>query len=167
MTAGSRRPECLHADAVSRGAVWTRPERGECSVADAIAGGARRPQRLARAAALLRREREQDVLGRDVLVLQLFRFVFRCVEDFQGPLREVAARYLDHVALDLPLEKQVHDTHELTVGTFLGKVTAGTWTLDVTIHRVRGLLRARPPSVARPLAASAIHCWLRLFQGVR
>jgi hypothetical protein len=63
-------------------------------------------------------------------------------------LREVAVRYLDHVALDLPLEKQVHDTHELTVGTFLGKVTAGTWTLDVTIHRVRGLLRARPPSVA-------------------
>ena len=62
-------------------------------------------------------------------------------------LQEVAARYLDRVALDLPLEKQVHDTHELTVGTFLGKMNAGTWTLDVTIHRVRGLLRARPPKV--------------------
>jgi hypothetical protein len=62
-------------------------------------------------------------------------------------LQEVAARYLDRVALDLPLEKQVHDSHELTVGTFLGKMNAGTWTLDVTIHRVRGLLRARPPSV--------------------
>jgi hypothetical protein len=53
-------------------------------------------------------------------------------------VQEVAARYLDRVALDLPLEKQVHDAHALTVGTFLGKVTAGTWTLDVTIHRVRG-----------------------------
>jgi len=63
-------------------------------------------------------------------------------------VQEVAARYLDRVALDLPLEKQVHDTHELTVGTFVGKVNAGTWTLDVTIHRVRGLLRARPPRVA-------------------
>jgi len=63
-------------------------------------------------------------------------------------VQEVAARYLDRVALDLPLEKQVHDAHALTVGTFLGKVTAGTWTLDVTIHRVRGLLRARPPKVA-------------------
>jgi hypothetical protein len=62
--------------------------------------------------------------------------------------REVAARYLDRVALDLPLEKQVHDTHEVTVGTFLGKMNAGTWTLDVTIHRVRGVLRARTPRVS-------------------
>ncbi|HEV7501133.1 MAG TPA: hypothetical protein VGQ33_14065 [Vicinamibacteria bacterium] len=66
----------------------------------------------------------------------------------EGVLREVAARYLDRVALDLPLETQVHDAHALTVGTFLGKVNAGTWTLDVTIHRVRGRLRARPPRVA-------------------
>jgi hypothetical protein len=63
-------------------------------------------------------------------------------------VQEVAARYLDRVALDLPLEKQVHDTHDVTVGTFLGKMNAGTWTLDVTIHRVRGRLRARPPRVA-------------------
>ena len=62
-------------------------------------------------------------------------------------LREVAVHYLDRVALDLPLEKQVHDTHEVKVGTFLGKMSAGTWTLDVTIHRVRGVLRARPPRV--------------------
>lgn len=66
----------------------------------------------------------------------------------EGVVREVAARYLDRVALDLPIEKQVHDSREVRVGTFLGKVTAGTWTLDVTIHRVQGLLRARPPRVA-------------------
>jgi hypothetical protein len=62
--------------------------------------------------------------------------------------REVAARYLDKVVLDLPLEKTVHESRELEVGTFLGKVKAGTWTLDVTIHRVQGRLRARPPKVA-------------------
>ena len=63
-------------------------------------------------------------------------------------LREVAVRYLDRVALDLPLEKQVHDTHEVQVGTFLGKMNAGTWTMDMTIHRVTGTLRARRPHVA-------------------
>jgi hypothetical protein len=62
--------------------------------------------------------------------------------------REVAARYLDKVVLDLPLEKTIHESRELEVGTFLGKVKAGTWTLDVTIHRVQGRLRARPPKVA-------------------
>jgi hypothetical protein len=62
--------------------------------------------------------------------------------------REVAARYLDEVVLDLPLEKTIHESRELEVGTFLGKVKAGTWTLDVTIHRVQGRLRARPPKVA-------------------
>ena len=62
--------------------------------------------------------------------------------------QEVAARYLDEVVLDLPLEKTIHESRELEVGTFLGKVKAGTWTLDVTIHRVQGRLRARPPKVA-------------------
>jgi hypothetical protein len=65
----------------------------------------------------------------------------------EGVFREVAARYLDHVVLDLPLEKTIHESRELEVGTFLGKVKAGAWTLDVTIHRVQGRLRARPPRV--------------------
>jgi len=63
-------------------------------------------------------------------------------------VRAVAARYLDRVSLDLPLEKKVHEARDVEVGTFLGKVDAGTWTLDVTIHRVQGTLRARPPRVA-------------------
>jgi len=61
---------------------------------------------------------------------------------------QVAARYLDRVVLDLPLEAHVHDSGELKVGTFLGRLDAGTWTLDVTIHRVHGRLRARNPRVA-------------------
>jgi hypothetical protein len=66
----------------------------------------------------------------------------------EGVLREVASRYLDRVLLDLPLEKQVRDSGELKLGTFLGRLKAGTWTLDVTIHSVHGMLRARPPHVA-------------------
>jgi hypothetical protein len=62
--------------------------------------------------------------------------------------REVAARYLDQVVLDLRLEKSVHESREIEVGTFLGKMKAGVWTLDVIIHRVHGRLRARPPRVA-------------------
>jgi hypothetical protein len=66
----------------------------------------------------------------------------------EGVFREVAARYLDQVALDLPLEKSLHESREVEVGTPFGKMSAGAWTLDVVIHRVRGRLRARPPSVA-------------------
>ena len=66
----------------------------------------------------------------------------------ESVFREVAARYLDAVVLDLPLEKTLHESRELEVGTFLGKVKAGTWKLDVTIHRVQGRLRARTPTVA-------------------
>ncbi|HUG55010.1 MAG TPA: hypothetical protein VMR21_15470, partial [Vicinamibacteria bacterium] len=51
-------------------------------------------------------------------------------------LQQVSARYLDRVVLDLPLERTVHETGELRVKTFLGHVTAGTWTLEATIHRV-------------------------------
>ncbi|HUG54761.1 MAG TPA: hypothetical protein VMR21_14225, partial [Vicinamibacteria bacterium] len=50
--------------------------------------------------------------------------------------------------LDLPLERTVHETGELRVKTFLGHVTVGTWTVEATIHRVRGRLRARAPTVA-------------------
>jgi hypothetical protein len=66
----------------------------------------------------------------------------------EAVFREVAGRYLDNVVLDLPLEKTIHESRELEVGTFLGKIKAGVWTLDVTIHRVQGRLRARPPRVA-------------------
>ena len=63
-------------------------------------------------------------------------------------LREVATRYLDRVVLDLSLEKQVHDSHDVRVKTFLGEINAGTWTLDVTIHDVHGVLRARAPRLS-------------------
>jgi hypothetical protein len=66
----------------------------------------------------------------------------------QALLGAVAAHYLDNVVLDLPLEKHLTDSHEVSVGTFLGHINAGTWTLDVTLHRIQGRLRARTPKVA-------------------
>lgn len=66
----------------------------------------------------------------------------------QALLGQVAAHYLDNVALDLALEKHVGDSHDVSVGTFLGHINAGTWTLDVTLHRIQGRLRARTPRVA-------------------
>jgi len=84
----------------------------------------------------------------------------------QEVLGQVAGRYLDRVALDLPLAAQVHDTHEVEVGTFLGHIHAGTWTLDVTIHRVTGTLRAGAPRIAAaPGNALALSLPVRLEEG--
>jgi hypothetical protein len=63
----------------------------------------------------------------------------------QSLLGGVAAHYLDQVSLDLRLEEKIHEARELHVGTFLGRIHAGAWTLDLTIHRVRGVLRAGSP----------------------
>jgi len=61
---------------------------------------------------------------------------------------EVAARYLDRVALDLKLEARVVAQGDVHVRkAVLGDVTAGTWHLDLVIHRVSGVLGARTPLV--------------------
>ncbi len=63
-------------------------------------------------------------------------------------ITEVAARYLDRVALDLKLEAKVEAQGEIHVRKALvGDVTAGTWNLDLVIHRVSGVLGAKPPVV--------------------
>ena len=116
--------------------------------------GARRPD-LARARAEHERLRKQfeQVAAHDPVVSEALAQggeVILGVRPLfvQEVVREVDARYLDRVVLDLPLEVHVHDSGDVKVGTFLGHLNAGTWTLDVTIHRVRGLLRARTPRVA-------------------
>jgi hypothetical protein len=62
-------------------------------------------------------------------------------------VERVAARYLDKVSLDLPLEARIKETGTVRVKTFLGRIQAGTWRVALTIHRVQGVLRARPPRV--------------------
>jgi hypothetical protein len=66
------------------------------------------------------------------------------VEDL---IQEVAARYLDRVDLDLDLGVDFHEGREVKVRTFLGKVKAGRWDVDVTVGRVQGVLQARSPRV--------------------
>src|SRR5205085_4322193 len=84
----------------------------------------------------------------------------------QTVVREVAGRYLDRVALDLPLRETIHDTHDVEVGTFLGHIHAGTWTLDVTLHGVRGTLRAGAPRVsAAPGNALALSLPVHIEEG--
>ncbi len=64
----------------------------------------------------------------------------------QGPLLQalltrVAQRYLDRVELDLKLEAKATATGEVNVKG----LNAGAWTLDLVVHRVRGVLAARGP----------------------
>jgi len=66
------------------------------------------------------------------------------VEDL---IQEVAGRYLDRVALDLDLGVDFHEGREVKVHTFLGKMKAGRWDVDVSIGRVQGVLQARSPRV--------------------
>lgn len=74
----------------------------------------------------------------------------------QGIVNVVAQRYLDRVDLDLPLDARVHESREVKVDTWVGGVVAGAWTLDLVIHRVRGRLRARTPTLA-PAAGNQVH----------
>ena len=69
----------------------------------------------------------------------------RLVQDVIG---EVTRRYLDRVVLDLDLGARIVEEGDLEVRTFLGKVPAGRWHLDLVVHRVTGTLAAREGRVA-------------------
>ena len=135
----SWRAALVLAAAVGGGAC--RPSGGEATDAERRAGHERRRREFAALAAQDPVVTEALAQGGDVILGARTALV-------EDVFREVAAHYLDEVVLDLPLEKTIHETRDLEVGTFLGKVKAGTWTLDVTIHRVQGRLRARPPKVS-------------------
>lgn len=63
-------------------------------------------------------------------------------------VKTAARRYLDRVELDLSLEKPIHETGTIKTGTFLGKMKAGEWDLNVVIHRARGVLAAGEPQLS-------------------
>jgi hypothetical protein len=65
----------------------------------------------------------------------------------QDMVTEVARRYLDRVELDLALGAKVDASGDLKVKTRLGEMNAGTWTVNLVIQRVRGVLRAQQPAV--------------------
>lgn len=63
-------------------------------------------------------------------------------------LKHVAARYLDRVELNLPLGAKVDASGEVRVNKLGREIHAGTWTLHLVIHRIRGVLAAREPVVS-------------------
>jgi len=63
-------------------------------------------------------------------------------------IHEVTRRYLDRVELSLEPEVQVREEGEIKVKTFLGRIKAGDWKVRLTIHSIRGVLRAKPPAVS-------------------
>jgi len=96
-------------------------------------------------------ERFEALLAREPLVRQTERVGGDMVLAVRAGIvkevaQEVAQRYFDRVALDLS-GIEVTESGQVHADTFLGRVSAGGWTLNVTLLRVRGLLRARSPRV--------------------
>jgi len=60
--------------------------------------------------------------------------------------KEAARRYFDRVALDLS-GIEVKESGEIHTDTPVGRVNAGEWTLHVSLHHVRGILKARVPRI--------------------
>jgi hypothetical protein len=62
-------------------------------------------------------------------------------------LQRASASYLDRVDLRLQLEEEVEESEEVKVKALFAKVKAGRWRVNVTIHRVEGVLAARDPTI--------------------
>jgi len=115
--------------------------------------GLSRDEQLARLREEYQRRHEQfeSLLARDALVAEAERFRGDIVVSVRAGLvkevaREAVRRYFDRVALDLS-GIEVTETGEVHADTFLGRVTAGQWTVHVNLLHVRGLLRARDPHI--------------------
>ena len=98
-----------------------------------------------------RHQQFESLLARETLVTETERIRGDMVLVMRAGLvkevaQEVVRRYFDRVALDLS-GIEVTKSGELKTDTFLGKVTAGRWTLDVDLHHVRGTLRTRAPRI--------------------
>ncbi len=60
----------------------------------------------------------------------------------------VAVQYLDKVSLDLKLEAKVTADGDIHVKKpLIGDITAGTWKVNLVVHRVNGVLGAQTPVV--------------------
>jgi hypothetical protein len=99
----------------------------------------------------LRRQLDERV-ARDAATMEALSAEGNVVVGLRAPLvQEVIAegsrRYLDRVVLDLVLDARVEEQGDLEVQTFLGKVAAGRWHLDLVVHRVTGTLGTREARV--------------------
>lgn len=130
----------------------------------AAAAACARPQtdaaRAGRLAALKARQEslwkafDQDKAASDAIVAEALGDESEVQVALRGTLlkdllTDVAARYLDRVALDLPLDARVDAEGEVKVkgALGLGTLTAGTWRVQLVIQRVTGVLSAHKPKL--------------------
>jgi hypothetical protein len=62
-------------------------------------------------------------------------------------VNEVTRRYLDRVEVHLTPDVEVEESGEVRVKVLVARVKAGDWHVHLTIHRIDGVLRAKPPAV--------------------
>jgi hypothetical protein len=62
-------------------------------------------------------------------------------------VNEVTRRYLDRVEVHLTPDVEVEESGEIRVKVLVARVKAGDWHVHLTIHRIDGVLRAKPPAV--------------------
>ena len=97
------------------------------------------------------RERFESVIASEALVKQTERVRGDLVASVGAGLvkqvaQETVRHYFDRVTLDLS-GIEVRESGKVGADTFLGRVNAGEWTVDLNLHHVRGLLRARAPKI--------------------
>lgn len=73
-------------------------------------------------------------------------------------LSAVAARYLDEVTVTLPAGRvTVHESGDMRVSTFLGRMTAARWTVALDPLTLAGTLSAGEPTVTRAPGTNRLH----------
>ncbi|PYQ07038.1 MAG: hypothetical protein DMF82_04730 [Acidobacteria bacterium] len=97
------------------------------------------------------RERFESLIAKEALVKQTERVGGDLVASVRASLvkqvaQETIRHYFDRVTLDLS-GIEVTESGKVGADTFLGRVNAGEWTVDLNLHHVRGLLRARAPQI--------------------
>jgi len=115
--------------------------------------GLSRDERLARLHEEYRRLRErfETLLAREALIADTERVRGDIVLAVRAGLVKAVALeavriYFDRVALDLS-GIEVTESGEIKTDTFLGRVTAGRWTVKLYLLQLRGVLRARAPRI--------------------
>lgn len=70
----------------------------------------------------------------------------------------ISRRYLDHVDVNIPAGKlTVHESGDMKVKTFLGRMTAADWTAVIDPLALHGTLSAGTPEVVRATGANRLH----------
>lgn len=66
----------------------------------------------------------------------------------EGLIHEVTRRYLDRVELNLTPDVKVEEQGEIKVKALFARIKAGEWKVRLTIHSIRGVMRAKTPTVS-------------------